>query len=161
MAINSNPVTCKGKHHEKHNFRCRPGCLYWPSTVRRAAALARCPVSVTRNRKKTMKTTVNRCDFKQAFVAHGRKDQFTYDGLNLLFDYLEDYEEGTGQEIELDVIALCCDYYEDTAEAIAANYNLPIEEKNDGEILDMVLNYLHDNTILVGQTDSTIVYTVF
>ena len=108
-----------------------------------------------------MKTTVNRYDFEQAFVAHGRKDQFTYDGLNLLFDYLEDYEEQTGEEIELDVVSLCCDYYEDTAEAIAANYGLPIEEKNDGEILDMVLNYLHDNTMVMGQTDSTIVYVCF
>ena len=108
-----------------------------------------------------MKITVNRYDFEQAFVTANRKDQFTYDGLNLLFDYLEEYEEQTGHEIELDVVALCCEYYEDTAEAIAANYSLPIEEKSDGEILDMVLEYLHDNSTVVGQTDSTIVYQCF
>ena len=42
----------------------------------------------------------------------GRGKQFTYEGLNALFDYLEEYEDGTGETIELDVIALCCEYTE-------------------------------------------------
>ncbi len=37
---------------------------------------------------------------------------FTYEGLRALFEYLEDLSEGTEQNIELDVIALCCDYSE-------------------------------------------------
>lgn len=105
-----------------------------------------------------MKITVNHASqLRDEFHRYGRADQFTYDGLAVLFDYLEEVDP----DYELDVVGLCCDYYEDTAEAIAANYSLPIEEKSDGEILDMVLEYLHDNSTVVGQTDSTIVYQCF
>lgn len=44
-----------------------------------------------------MKTTVSRYEFERAFADAGRKDNFTYEGLGLLFDYLEQYEEETGQ----------------------------------------------------------------
>ena len=42
----------------------------------------------------------------------GRENNFSWEGLAALFEYLEGIEEGTGEEIELDVIALCCDYTE-------------------------------------------------
>ena len=63
-----------------------------------------------------MKTTVNFSHFVDAFQV--RKDNFSYDGLRALFDYLESFEEDTGEEMELDVIALCCDFteYENIAE---------------------------------------------
>ena len=41
-----------------------------------------------------------------------RKNNFSYEGLNALYNYLIDYEEDTGEETELDVIGLCCDYTE-------------------------------------------------
>ena len=41
-----------------------------------------------------------------------RKDQFTYGALGSLFDHLEEYEEGTGEQIKFDPIAICCDYTE-------------------------------------------------
>ena len=63
-----------------------------------------------------MKRTINKWEFRDAFRDMGRKDQFSYNGLGALFERLEGYEEDTGEEIELDVIALCCDYSEyDTA----------------------------------------------
>ncbi len=63
-----------------------------------------------------MKSTVSLSDFRDAFQV--RKENFSYEGLEALFNYLESYEEDTGEEIELDVIALCCDYteYENLAE---------------------------------------------
>jgi hypothetical protein len=42
----------------------------------------------------------------------GRGDQFSYEGLIALFDYLEMLEDDIGEPIELDVIGLCCDYSE-------------------------------------------------
>ena len=59
-----------------------------------------------------MYTTINFFDFQDAFKNHGRGNQFTYEGLNALYDYLEEYEEETGESIELDVIAICCEYSE-------------------------------------------------
>jgi len=58
-----------------------------------------------------MKQTVNFTDFRDAFEAI-RPSRFTYEGLQALFEWLEDYENDTGEELELDVIKLCCDFTE-------------------------------------------------
>jgi len=68
-----------------------------------------------------MKQSINSYDFHRAFEQL-RPDNFSYDGLNVLFDYLEQYEEDTGEEIELDVIAICCDYAEMTFEEVYNDY---------------------------------------
>ena len=62
--------------------------------------------------------TIYKSDFTSAFHKAGRGNNFTYEGLNALYDYIEDYEDSTGEQIELDVIALCLEYneYEDLAE---------------------------------------------
>lgn len=56
--------------------------------------------------------TITKSEFSTAFHKAGRGNNFTYDGLNALYDYLEDYEDGTGEQIELDVIAFCCEFNE-------------------------------------------------
>ena len=65
-----------------------------------------------------MYTTINFFDFQEAFEKCGRGNQFTYEGLKALYEYLEDYEDECGETIELDVIGLCCEYseYEDLDE---------------------------------------------
>ena len=55
---------------------------------------------------------INLYGFQDAFREMGRENQFSYDGLATLFYELESYEEMEGEEIELDVIALCCEYIE-------------------------------------------------
>lgn len=55
---------------------------------------------------------VNFSDFRQAFFNQGRGNQFSYEALQALFNHLEEVEGETGEEMELDVIALCCDYVE-------------------------------------------------
>lgn len=59
-----------------------------------------------------MKQTINQYYFRQAFHDMGRGNQFSYFGLNALYFALEELEDDTGKEIELDVIALCCDFTE-------------------------------------------------
>jgi len=59
-----------------------------------------------------MKQTVNFGDFYQAFRDMDREDNFSPEGFLALFNYIEEYEEGVGEQIELDVIALCCEYTE-------------------------------------------------
>ena len=58
-----------------------------------------------------MKQTINFYDFQKAFQEL-RPNSFTYEGLRALFEYLEDLEDSTGEEIEFDVIVLCCDFIE-------------------------------------------------
>ena len=59
-----------------------------------------------------MKQTINFYDFSNAFIKAGRGNQFTYKGQKAIFDYIEEYEDSADEEIELDVIAICCDYEE-------------------------------------------------
>lgn len=59
-----------------------------------------------------MKKIINSYDFERAFVDMGRENNFSYAGRNALFEYLEELEEDTGEEIELDVVALCCEFTE-------------------------------------------------
>ena len=72
----------------------------------------------THTGRNTLKTTVDLSCFRQAFHDMDRDNNFSYEGLEALFDSLEEDEESTGEESELDVIALCCEYteYEDIEE---------------------------------------------
>jgi hypothetical protein len=54
-----------------------------------------------------MKTAVTFSEFSDSF-RDIRPDNFSYRALRILFAYFEQYEEDTGEEIELDVIAICC-----------------------------------------------------
>jgi hypothetical protein len=70
-----------------------------------------------------MKTTVNFYQFEQAFNAV-RPNNFSYAGLKALFNYLEEYESDIGEELELDVIALCCDFTEyENVQEFCSNYD--------------------------------------
>jgi hypothetical protein len=105
--------------------------------------------------------TINLYDFRDAFKRYGRGEQFSYEGLGLIFDYIEEYEASTGEQVELDVVALCCEWCEQSPEDIAIAYNLEIcvSEENT---LQTVLEYLHDETQVAGVTDSgTVVYVQF
>jgi len=108
-----------------------------------------------------MKTTVSVYDFREAFRQAGREN-FTYDALGLLFDYFEGLEEDMGSEIELDVVAICCDYTEDDAVSIAGNYDIDITDMDEEEALEAVQDYLNNNTSVVGTTSTgSIVYADF
>jgi len=108
-----------------------------------------------------MKTTVTKYDFERAFADADRKENFSYEGLAVLFDYFEDYEEQTGEEIELDVIALCCEYTEDNPDDIITNYSIDVEGLDDDEKIEAVRDYLIENTQLVGETSTGFVYLSF
>ena len=106
--------------------------------------------------------TLNIYQFRDAFRVYGRNDQFSYKGLECLFDYLEQYSEDTGEPFELDVVALCCDYYEEDAQDIAKNYNIDIDGMDDEEVCNTVRDYLNENTIIVGEpSEGLFVYQAF
>jgi hypothetical protein len=106
-----------------------------------------------------MKQTVSNYDFHRAFEQI-RPDNFSYQGLNVLYDYIMEYEDSTGEEMELDVIALCCDFTEETLEEIAENYDICPSDSD--ELADTVLEHLEICTSVAGATDSgSIVYMSF
>ncbi len=106
-----------------------------------------------------MKTTVSFGDFVQAFKDMGRENQFSIDALNILFEHIEECEESLGEEYELDVVGICCEYAEATWQEIANDYLLH-DKSLDGEEEEnkvKVLDYLADEGVLIGETDDTIV----
>ncbi len=95
-----------------------------------------------------MKQTITKSQFHDAFEAI-RPDNFSYNGLDALFEYLEAYEEGTGEEMELDVIAICCDFTEYGS----------LKEFNEDNGSDLTSENLEESTdvISVGNGDEIIV----
>ena len=109
-----------------------------------------------------MFTRINVYQFRDEFTLANRKDQFSYEGLGILFDYLEQVEDDTGEPIELDVIALCCDYTEDKWLDVAKNYSIDVSHcEDDEELRETVLDYLNDNTAVCGYDDDIVVYACF
>lgn len=97
-----------------------------------------------------MKITVTVADFRQAFKTQGRGDQFSYEGLDALFDYLEDCERDLGEEVELDVVAICCDFSEDSADGIANEFGLDVDGLDSKRVTSAVADYLLEEGIWVA-----------
>jgi hypothetical protein len=97
--------------------------------------------------------TVNKHQFIDSFKSWDTyANHFSYEGLELLYDWLDE----SGDE-ELDVVALCCDFTESDVTTIQHDYEL-----TEDTTFDEVLEYLQDNTIVVGVTEQkTIVYYTF
>lgn len=108
-----------------------------------------------------MKTYISEYSFMRAFK-ECRPDNFSYDGLKVLFEYLEEYEMDVGEELELDVIGLCCDFSESTFEDIAALYNIEIDiNENEDEQKQQVIDFLQSEGAYVGETLNSIIYRDF
>ena len=69
-----------------------------------------------------MKQTVYLEDFRKAFK-DTRPNNFSNEGLIALYDYFQNLEDDIGEELDLDIIAVCCDYceYKDFQE-LKSNY---------------------------------------
>ena len=100
-----------------------------------------------------MYQTINTASsFRDEFRACGRADQFSYEALGLLFDYLEAFEMDTGEEIELDVVSICCDYTEDSPENIRDQYGIDTEGMDEDEAIEEVIATLEANGAFVAKT---------
>ena len=102
--------------------------------------------------------------FREAFRLAGRMDQFSYEGLEVLFDYLDELSKGIGEPVELDVVALCWDCYESSIQELIDNYNIDLSEVDEDDpdsIIEFVREYLEDNTSVCGKVDGGFVYAAF
>jgi hypothetical protein len=73
-----------------------------------------------------------------------RPDNFSYEGLHALYDYLDDLSYDIGQPIEFDPIAICCDFREyESFKQLQEDYN-SIESMEE----------LHNHTTVINLEDS-------
>ena len=114
----------------------------------------------------TMKTTLSTSDIARALKSD-RNAAWTWDGAKALAEYLEEYEESTGEEMELDVCAIRCEfseyasledwaveYFSDSKQASDA---MGLELDMDGEtwtgdkeeIQDAIRSYIRDEGTLI------------
>ncbi len=110
-----------------------------------------------------MYINVNFNRFHDAFAYMGRGDQFSYAGLSALFDHLTGLEE-EASPVELDVIALCCEYteYESAVEAASEMSDRepdPDDEADANE--EDALDYLRDRTTVLEVGDGRIIIADF
>ncbi len=121
-----------------------------------------------------VQTSIDFSEFRNAFERFNRANNFSVQGLRLLYDYFEDFEEN----IEFDIIAICCDYVESSIDDIINDYKIDIQNHNfDCEPLtgdfvadmqssaklrrDIVRDYLEENTCIVGETAQGFVFACF
>lgn len=97
-----------------------------------------------------MKKSINRYEFIDEFRNSQYKNNFSYQGLNALFDYLEQLEEDIGEEIEFDLVQLACDFTEySSLDEIKENYsNLNINTIEDLRDYTEVIE-LDDRSIII------------
>lgn len=88
--------------------------------------------------------TINFDRFNSWFLnSETRKNKYSYEGRKALYDYLLDYEYSTGEQIEFDPIAFCCEYteYENFAD-LQTNYSniKSMEELQDNTTVIPIYN---------------------
>lgn len=112
-----------------------------------------------------MITTIYRNEFIDTFKKSDTyKNNFTYDGLEALFDYMEELEEGLGEQIEFDMVYIAC-YYTEFATAWDAMElyqpdDMPVIDLEKHGSIDLVelqalqeaeaLRWLEDRTEVIG-----------
>lgn len=107
-----------------------------------------------------MKKTLTEHDFCDDFRLAERKDTFSYAARRALFAYFEQLEEETGQELELDVIAICCEFaeYATARDAVREYDNIYTIDGED--MLDQEHNalcWLQDQTTVIPFDDGILV----
>jgi len=94
-----------------------------------------------------MKQTVSEFQFVEAFRLCGRESQFSVPARRALFAHLEDHEDSTGTELELDPIGICCEFAEyPTALEAAKVYGSKFSDSSDES---RALEWLREKTQIV------------
>ena len=89
-----------------------------------------------------MKTTIQLHDFTNNIQL---RDNFSYDGLVAMFDYLEDYEQSCGTDLEFDPVSLRCDFTEYNGIKGAYENYLVYEDETETEMME----YLQGRTQVI------------
>ena len=111
-----------------------------------------------------VQTIDNVSQFRGEFRKMDRHGNFSYEGMQVLFDYLDELSNDIGEPVELDVMALCWEYSEDTLQEIAENYRIDtseIDPEDEDALRDCVRDYLEYYTSIAGETADGFVYAVF
>jgi hypothetical protein len=101
--------------------------------------------------------------FADAFKQSSRANQFSYEALEEIFEYLEEYSYARGEPIELDIVGICCDFTECHYTDIARDYNVDLSEcDTDEDRIEAVRDFIENETWAYVLSDGvTIVFVQF
>ena len=109
--------------------------------------------------------TLSKSSFIDAFKQSSRKDQFSYEALGAIFDYLEEYSDSTGEPVEFDIVGICCDWSEAHWSDIAREYSIDLndfaDDEDDDNRIKAVAEFLWDNTSAYELSDGSFVFIQF
>jgi hypothetical protein len=100
--------------------------------------------------------------FIEAFKQSSRADQFSYEALEAIYGYLEDYSNDSGENVELDIVAICCEWYEMTWQEVAEQYSVDLSAcADDDERIKAVDEYLWEETQSINLDNGSFVFVQF
>ena len=112
--------------------------------------------------------TVNFSMFCDMFTRMGRQGHFSYAAKQAIFNYLESYSDDNGEDFQMDVVGICCEYIESKAEEVNSDYLLGYEKQEDESeedfqerLIEEVQEYLDRHTTTVMADNGTFVYAEF
>lgn len=74
--------------------------------------------------------------FASLFNDYGRGNQFTYQGFDALYWYFSDLSDDLGEDISIDVVAICCEWTEyDSLKELADAYGID-KSMSDTDVRD-------------------------
>ena len=97
--------------------------------------------------------TINLSTFRDYFLRSEQyKNNFSYEGLEALYNYLEEYSEDLGEDIEMDVIGFSCDYVEyNDIQEFQKDYGKEYKTIEDIELYTQVIKIKDKTSFIVQQ----------
>ena len=77
-------------------------------------------------------------EFNKLFDEYNRSENFNWEARKALFDHLETFSDGMGEDVKIDIISLCCEYKQldkTEIEPFMIENELIIAEFDDGTAL--------------------------
>lgn len=99
-----------------------------------------------------MRQEITKCQFSDAFHAMGRESNFSYEGRDALYDYFVELEEDCGMDVDLDVIAICCEFSEYDSPLNAAREYVNQDAwaaMTEDHANESALNWMRDQTTVI------------
>ena len=112
---------------------------------------------------------ISSCDLYHMACRMDRGHNFGYDGWLAIGDYLEQLGDDMGENIEVDIVGICCEYsmadsVDDAWHQVVKFGNIDSdewEEMDDEEKLKAIDNYLQENTSVVTCQENLIIWQAF
>ena len=112
-----------------------------------------------------MKTTLSNMEAVDTLIAHNVLGERHWDnvieGTEALVAWLEDLEDDTGEEMELDPAALRCQFSLYTTNEAAENWDINTSGVDADDRDEAIIDYLNEHTIVISVNENNLIVAEF